>query len=249
MSNKKVTAKDIAGMIDHSLLKPEMTVKDVVDGCFLAKEYGCATVCVRPCDVPIATETLKNSEVLVSTVVGFPHGSNLTNVKVMEAELAIDSGCKELDMVLNIGRLKSGDFEYVENDIKAVCETAHKKGVIVKVILENYYLTDEEKEKACRISERAGADFVKTSTGYAGGGATIHDLKLMRSVSSDKMRVKAAGGVRTLDAVLEVRAVGAQRCGASATKEIVEEAMNREESGTLALPDATGDGLSTGDEY
>jgi deoxyribose-phosphate aldolase len=235
--SKTVTARDIAKMIDHSLLKPQMSTKEVIEGCELAKEYDCATVCVKPCDVETAYGILKGSDVIVTTVVGFPHGANLTEVKVMEAEIAIDQGCRELDMVLNIGRLRSGEYEYVEKDIKAVCDVARRRGVKVKVILENYYLTDEEKIKACKIAERAGAAWVKTSTGYAEGGATIHDLKLMREACSPSVQVKAAGGVRTLDAALAVRAVGGTRFGATATKKIVEDARKREAEGTLKLPD------------
>jgi len=237
MENTKVTAQDIAKMIDHSLLRPDMTKQEVIDGCLLAKEYDCATVCVKPCDVDVAMDILKDTDVLVTTVIGFPHGGNLTDAKVLESELAIGQGCKELDMVLNYGRLKSGDYDLVENDVRAVCDAAHQKGVIVKVILENFCLTDDEKVKACQICESAGADFVKTSTGYAAGGATIHDLKLMRSTCSDKVRIKAAGGVRTLDAALSVRAVGGVRFGATATKVIVEDARKREKEGTLKLPD------------
>lgn len=232
-----VTARDISKMIDHSLLKPEMTRQEVVEGCLLAKQYDCATVCVKPCDVELAREVLKGSDVLVTTVIGFPHGHHLTEVKVMEAEIAMSQGCQELDLVLNIGRLKSGDYDLVEKDIRLVCEAAHRRGVIVKVILENYYLTDEEKVKACEICEKAGADFVKTSTGYAKGGATIHDLKIMRRTCSQRVRVKAAGGVRTLDAALAVRAVGGVRFGCTATKKIVEDARQREKEGTLKIPD------------
>lgn len=233
----KVTAKDIAKMIDHSLLKPEMSKQEVLDGCRLAAEYDCASVCVKPCDVVLAKEALQGSDVLVTTVIGFPHGHHLTEIKVREAELAMNQGCVELDMVLNIGRLKSGDFDLVEDDIRAVCEASHKRGVIVKVILENAYLTDDEKKEACGICERAGADFVKTSTGYAGGGATIHDLKLMRASCSGKVRVKAAGGVRSLDSALAVRAVGGSRFGATATKKIMDEAFQREKDGTLRIPE------------
>lgn len=234
---KSVTARDIAKMIDHSLLRPDMTRQEVEQGCELAKEYDCATVCVKPCDVEVAYKILKDSDVVVTTVVGFPHGAHLTEVKVREAEIAMDQGCGELDMVLNIGRLKSGDLEYVESDIKAVCDAANKRNVKVKVILENFYLTDEEKVKACEMAERAGASWVKTSTGYAGGGATVHDLKLMRKTVSPSVQVKAAGGVRTLDAALAVRAVGGTRFGATATKKIIEEARERESSGTLQLPE------------
>jgi deoxyribose-phosphate aldolase len=233
----KVSAHEIAKMIDHSLLKPEMTRKEVEQGCLLAKEYDCATVCVKPCDVEIANEILKDTDVLVTTVIGFPHGSNLTEIKVKEAEIAIEQGCKELDLVLNIGRLKSGDYALVEEDIRSVCDVAHKHGVIVKVIFENFYLTDDEKKKACELSQNAGVDFVKTSTGYAGGGATVSDLKLMREACSPNVQIKAAGGVRTLDAALAVRALGCTRFGATATKAIIEEARQRESNGTLAIPD------------
>ena len=231
-----VTAREIALMIDHSLLKPEMTRQEVVDGCLLAKEYGCATVCVKPCDVEAAMEVLGGSEVLVTTVIGFPHGHHLTKVKLLEAQLAIEQGCKELDLVLNIGRLLSGDYDLVEEDIRAVCALSHSHGVIVKVILENFYLDEGLIARACEICERAGADFVKTSTGYAKGGATLDDLRLMRATCSEKVRVKAAGGVRSLDSALSVRAVGAVRFGATATKQIVEDARRREKEGTLKIP-------------
>ncbi len=226
--------EDIAKMIDHSLLRPELTTAQVREGLKLAKEYNTATVCVKPCDVSIAKEELTGTDVLVTTVVGFPHGAGKTDVKVFEARQAMEDGAVELDMVLNIGRLLSGDFEYVEKDIRAVVEAAHAKDVLVKVILENVYLTDELKEAACRICERAGADFVKTSTGFAAGGATIEDLKLMRKACSAKVRVKAAGGVRTLDGALAVRSTGAIRFGATATKAILDEARKRENEGTLS---------------
>ena len=233
---QKVTAKDIAKMIDHSLLRPQLTREEVIEGCQLAKKYDVASVCVKPCDVAIAAEVLKGSDVLVTTVIGFPHGSHRTDVKVFEAEKAIDDGAVELDMVLNIGRLLSREFDYVENDIKAVVDVAHRRGITVKVILENYYLTDELKEIACKICEKAGADFVKTSTGFAPGGATIEDLKLMRRMVSPSIRVKAAGGVRTLKGALAVRAVGGARFGATATQKIMEDAYQHEAAGTLVLP-------------
>gem|GEM_PF-42731 len=229
----KLTVRDIAKMIDHSLLRPEMTKEQVIEGCKLAKEYDVATVCVKPCDVAVAREVLKGTDVLVTTVIGFPHGSHRTETKVYEAELAMDDGAVELDLVLNIGRLLSREFDLVEKDIKAVVDVAHRRGVIVKVILENYYLTDELKEIACKICDRAGADFVKTSTGYAKGGATVADLKLMRRSTSPRMRVKAAGGVRTLDGALAVRACGGVRFGATATRAILEDARKREAEGTL----------------
>jgi deoxyribose-phosphate aldolase len=228
-----VTVKEIAKMIDHSLLRPELTEAQVREGCRLAREYDTASVCVKPCDVKIAKEELQGSDVLVTTVIGFPHGSNKTSVKVAEAVEAIDEGAAELDMVLNIGRLLSRQFDYVEADIKAVVDAAHSQGVLVKVILENCYLTDELKEIACRICEKVNADFVKTSTGFGTGGATLKDLELMRRTCSEKVRVKAAGGVRTLDGALEVRSKGAVRFGATATKAIIDEAEQREQSGTL----------------
>jgi deoxyribose-phosphate aldolase len=229
----KLTSRDIAQMIDHSLLRPELTKEQVIEGCRLAKEYSVASVCVKPCDVALAREELTGSDVINTTVIGFPHGASKTSVKVFEAEEALNDGAVELDMVLNIGRLLSGELSYVEQDIKAVVEVAHAKGAIVKVILENYYLTDDLKVTACRICEGAGADFVKTSTGFAGGGATIEDLKLMRLTCSPHVRIKAAGGVRTLDKALEVRSVGVVRFGATATKAIVDEAVKREKEGTL----------------
>lgn len=229
----KLTARDIAGMIDHSLLRPELTVEQIREGCRVAREYNAATVCVKPSEVGIVKEELDGSGVLVSTVIGFPHGSNKTEVKVYEAREAMKDGAVELDMVLNIGRLLSRDFDYVEKDISAVVEAAHEKNAIVKVILENAYLSDELKETACRICEKAGADFVKTSTGFAPSGATIEDLRLMRKACSPKVKVKAAGGVRTLDAALAVRSAGAVRFGATATKAIVDEAIKREQEGTL----------------
>lgn len=220
--------KDIAKMIDHSLLHPTMTIDIIKEGCRIAMEYDTATVCVKPSELALVTEELKGSGVLPTTVVGFPHGANKTSVKVFEAREAIADGAGELDMVLNIGRLLSGDFDYVENDIKAVVDAAHERGVIVKVIFENCYLTDDLKRKACEISERAGADFVKTSTGYGTGGATIEDIRLMRAACTDKVRIKAAGGVRTLEKALDVRAAGAVRFGATATKAIMEEARAKE---------------------
>jgi len=240
-----ITAKEIAAMIDHALLKPEMTKQDVIDGCLFAEEFGCAAVCVKPCDVEVAAEVLKGADVLVGSVIGFPHGHHLTEVKLLEAECALRQGCKELDMMLNIGRFLSGEDKLVEDDIRAVCELSHRQEAIVKVIIENYYMTDEQKVRACRICERAGADFVKTSTGYAVGGATIGDLHLMRKTCSDKVLVKAAGGVRTLDAALLARAAGAVRVGTTASKAIITEAHQREKAGTLKIPELAGE-LETG---
>lgn len=226
-----ITVQDIAKMIDHSLLKPELTEQEVREGCRIARQYDVASVCVKPCDVTIAREELRGSSVLVTTVIGFPHGANTTGMKVLEAEEAIRDGAVELDMVLNIGRLLSGQLEVVEEDIRAVVYAAHQHQAAVKVILENCYLTDELKETASRLCERAGADFIKTSTGYGSGGATIADLELMRRATGPGIQIKAAGGVRTLDHALAVRATGATRFGATATIAILEEARMRVANG------------------
>jgi deoxyribose-phosphate aldolase len=234
LDSKTITYEQLAKVIDHSLLRPELTEADVIAGCELAARYHVATVCVKPCDVKLAKELLKESGVLVSTVVGFPHGSNLTAIKVAEAEKAMDEGARELDMVLNIGQLRSGKHDFVCEDIKAVCDAAHARDVKVKVIFENAYLTDEEKVTACKLSEAAGADWVKTSTGFASGGATLEDLRLMRANVSEKVQVKAAGGVRTLPALLEVIDAGVTRCGATATATILDDFKRLKEGEPLA---------------
>lgn len=217
------TCDDIAKMIDHSLLRPELTVEDIRKGCQIARKYKVATVCCAPCDVHTVMELLVGSGVKTTTVIGFPHGYNATATKVFEAKQAIQDGAVELDMVLNIGKLLSGDYDYVREDIQAVVEVAHPRNVPVKVIFENYYLTDEQKKIACRLCEEAGADFVKTSTGFAAGGATLEDLQLMRDNVSEKVQVKAAGGVRDLDMALKVREIGCTRFGATRTETIMEE--------------------------
>jgi len=240
LNSKTITYEQLAKVIDHSLLKPELTEADVIEGCELAHRYHTATVCVKPCHVTLAAEVLKNSDVLVSTVVGFPHGSNLTEIKVAEAIKAMEDGAFELDMVLNIGQLRSGKTDYVRDDIKAVCDAAHARGVKIKVIFENAYLTDEEKVTACKLSEEAGADWVKTSTGFAPGGATLDDLRLMRANVSEKVQVKAAGGVRTLPAILEVIDVGVTRCGATATATILDDFKAQQEGRQVeSKPDET----------
>ncbi len=228
-----LTPHDIAKMLDHSTLQPYLTEEDIRKGCQLALKYDCASVCARPCDVPILAEMLKGSDVKVCTVIGFPHGSHETAIKVAEAKLALEEGCQELDMVLNIGKLLHGDLDYVKAEIQQIASLAHANGAIVKVILETCYLNDEQKKTACRLSEEAGADFVKTSTGYGSKGCTIEDLKLMRAAVSAHVRVKGSGGIRDLDTVLSARAVGASRCGVSATAKIMEEAEARYAAGTL----------------
>ena len=227
LNSKTITYEQLAKVIDHSLLRPELTEADVIAGCELAHRYHVATVCVKPCHVTLAVEALAESDVIVSTVVGFPHGGSLTEVKVSEAEQAIEDGALELDMVLNIGQLRSGKYDFVGADIKAVCDTAHARGAKVKVIFENAYLTDEEKVIACKLSEEAGADWVKTSTGFAPSGATLADLRLMRENVSSKVQVKAASGVRSLDTILPVIDVGCTRVGATATAAILDEFEQR----------------------
>jgi len=229
-----LTPKDIAGMLDHSTLQPYLTEADIRHGCQVAMKYGTASVCARPCDVPILAEMLAGSPVKVCTVIGFPHGAHETAIKAAEAERALRQGCQELDMVQNIGKLKGGDTAYVESEIRQLAEIAHGAGAILKVILETCYLTEEEKILACRLSEAAGADFVKTSTGYGSAGCTLEDLRLMRASVSEKVRIKGSGGIRDLDTVLSARAVGASRCGVSATEKIMAEAQKRYVDGTLA---------------
>ena len=238
----KYTYEELAGMIDHSLLHPTMTDDELRAGCEAAKKYGVASVCIKPYAVKMAAELLEGSPVAVGCVIGFPHGNSLTEVKRFATELACRDGAVEIDMVANTGKALSGEWDYVEADIRAVADEAHSHGAIVKVIFENDFLeTDEQKIRLCEICERAGADFVKTSTGYgfvkgpdgkySYEGATEHDLRLMREHCSEKVQVKAAGGVRDLDALIKVRDLGGARCGASATVAMMEEAKRREAAG------------------
>ena len=218
-----LTERDIAKTIDHSLLRPELDDAFIEAGCRLAAKYDVASVCCRPTDVARAVELLRGTDVKVGSTIGFPHGNHLTSTKVDEARRALADGATELDMVLQIAALKSGRDADVQSDIAAVVDVAHAAGAIVKVIFENAYLTDDEKVRACHLSEAAGADFVKTSTGFAPGGATHDDLRLMRANTSLHVRIKAAGGVRTLDALLAVMELGVTRIGATATETIIED--------------------------
>ena len=227
LSIEHLTERDIAKTIDHSLLRPELDDAFVEDGCRLAARYDVASVCVRPVDVRRAAELLRGTDVAVGTTVGFPHGNHRTEVKVLEARQALDDGATELDMVLKIGALKSGRDADVLEDIRAVVDAGHAGGALVKVIFENAYLTDDEKIRACRLTAEAGGDFVKTSTGFAATGATHDDLRLMRANTPPHIQVKAAGGVRTLDALLEVMALGVTRIGATATETIIEDFRQR----------------------
>jgi deoxyribose-phosphate aldolase len=220
---ENLTERDIAKTIDHSLLRPELDDAFVEAGCRLAAEYDVASVCVRPVDVRRAVAILAGTDVKVGTVIGFPHGSSRTATKVQEAHWALEDGAAELDMVIDIGALKSGRDADVQADITAVVNVAHAGRAIVKVILENAYLTDDEKVRGSRLTEAAGAEFVKTSTGFAPGGATHEDLALMRRTVSPHVQVKAAGGVRTLDALIDVMNLGTTRVGATATKTIIDD--------------------------
>ena len=219
----KLGYRDIAKTIDHSLLRPELDDQFLEDNLQLALDYDVASVTMRPADVVRAARVVTGSDVKVGTVVGFPHGNHLTESKVFETQRALEQGAQEIDMVLLIGALKSGRDDGVERDIRAVVDVSHGGGAIVKVIFENAYLTDDEKVRACRLAETAGADFVKTSTGFAPTGATHEDLRLMRANVSENVQVKAAGGVRTLDALLAVMSLGVTRIGATATKTILDE--------------------------
>ncbi len=244
---ENVTERQLAKTIDHSLLKPELDDAFIEDGCRLAAEYDVASVCVRPADVTRAKALLEGTDVAVGTVIGFPHGSSTTATKVFEAKEALANGATELDMVIQIGALRSGRDEDVRADIAAVVEVAHAAGAIVKVILENAYLTDEEKERGSRLAEVAGADFVKTSTGFAPSGATHEDLALMRRVTSPHVQVKAAGGVRTLDDLLAVMNLGVTRIGATQTKPILDDFRARRAG--AAAPSGAGAGASDAGAY
>ena len=213
---------NLAGMIDHTLLKPDATPDQIAQLCFEARKYGFASVCVNPAWVSLCAQLLQGSPVKVCTVIGFPLGASATEVKVFETQNAIDQGATEIDMVINIGALKARDLELVARDIRGVVEASHARGAIVKVIIEAALLTDEEKTIACLLSKEAGADFVKTSTGFASGGATVHDVALMRRAVGPEMGVKAAGGVRTYEDAEKMIKAGATRIGASAGVKIIQ---------------------------
>jgi deoxyribose-phosphate aldolase len=221
------SVESLAKVIDHSLLNPVMTDRVLLEGIEIAKKHKTASVCIKPYFVSKAAELLKGSGVAVGTVIGFPHGGNTTAAKVAEAQQAIRDGATELDMVVNIGKVLSEDWEYVENDLRSVVAVCQAHRAVSKIIFENCYLEDRHKIQLCRISEKIGADFVKTSTGYGSGGATNEDLKLMRANVSSKVQVKAAGGVRDLNRLLEVLDLGVTRVGATATVKMLEEAAQR----------------------
>ena len=215
-----------ASLIDHTLLKPEASRDDIRKLCQEAVRFGFASVCINPWNVPLAAELVRGSKVKVCTVIGFPLGATLSQVKIHEAEEAIKLGAQEVDMVINIGALKSGQDDVVESDIRGVVEAAHRGGAICKVIFETSLLTVEEKVRAALASKRAGADFVKTSTGFSAGGATAEDVALMRAVVGTDIGVKASGGVRTFDDLKKMVCAGATRIGASASVKIMEQAAS-----------------------
>lgn len=221
------TVGEIARMIDHSLLNPALTDGELEKGCQVARAYNVASACIKPYYLKRCAELLAGSSVAPSTVIGFPHGGHATAVKTAEVEQALRDGGRELDFVVNIGKVLGGDWTFVREEIEEVADRTHAGGAIVKVIFENCYLRDEHKVRLCEICGEVGADFVKTSTGYGPGGAAIEDLKLMRRHSPPGVQVKAAGGIRTLDALLEVRALGVTRIGATRTAEILEDCKAR----------------------
>jgi deoxyribose-phosphate aldolase len=225
------TYYDLAKMIDHSLLNPTLTANQLEEGIQLALAYDVASVCIMPYYLKHCSSRLHGSTVKASTTIGFPHGGNPTEIKVAEAKKAAADGGEELDMVVNISQVLSGNWDFVANDIAAVATVAHDAGQKVKVIFENCYLNNEQKTNLCRICGEIGVDWVKTSTGYAPGGATLDDLRLMRRHSPPTVQVKAAGGVRDLDTLLAVREIGVTRCGATRTAAMLDEARNR-----LSLP-------------
>ena len=218
------TLAELAKMFDHSLLQPALTDAEMDRGLEVAIEYNVASVCIKPYAVRRAARMLAGTTIHTSTVIGFPHGGNLTRVKAYESEQAIADGAVELDMVVNIGKVLSADWSYVTDDIRAVVDLAHKAGAKVKVIFENHFMKDEQKRELCRICGEVRADWVKTSTGYAETGATLEDLKLMRACSPPWVQVKAAGGVRTFERLMEVRALGVTRVGSTSTKQILDDA-------------------------
>jgi len=221
------TYSDIAKMIDHSLLNPSLTVAELEAGCELARRYDVASVCILPYYVGRSAELLAGTTVQPSTTIGFPHGGHTTAIKLAEADQALKDRATELDMVINISKSRSGDWQYVKREIQLLTEFTHARGAKIKVIFENAYQTNENKIRLCEICGEVGVDWVKTSTGYAPSGATIDDLRLMRKHSPPRVQVKAAGGIRTFEALLEARRIGVTRVGASRTSEMLEECRQR----------------------
>lgn len=233
----KVSLPQLAKMIDHSLLHPTLTDAEIRDGLLLSKKYKVATACIKPYSIPLAREILSGTGVLICPVIGFPHGNSTTAIKAQEAAAAVDAGGDEIDMVVNIGKVLGGDWEYVTDEIRQINQAVTSRGAILKVIFENDYLTETHIVTLCRICSELSVAFVKTSTGYGFvkqpnglytySGATLPHLRLMRETSSPQVQIKAAGGIRTLDDLLRVRAIGVTRVGATATATILEEAIKR----------------------
>ncbi len=221
--NMEISKEKIASMIDHTILKSNATKEEIENLCQEAKKYTFASVCVNPCYVQLVADKLKDTKVKVCTVIGFPLGANTTAVKEYEAKKAVEEGAHEVDMVINVGALKDCDYEYIENDIRTVVQSSYP--AVTKVIIETCYLTDEEKEIACRLSKKAGAHFVKTSTGFGTGGATTHDIALMRRTVGDGMQIKASGGIRTSSDALSMIEAGADRLGTSNSVKIISEML------------------------
>ncbi len=233
------TYVDIAKMIDHSLLNPALTVAELESGCALARQYDVASVCILPYYVSRSRELLAGSTVVASTTIGFPHGGHRTAVKLFEAKQALADGARELDVVINISQACSGNWDYVEDELQQLTTLIHASGAKVKVIFENAYHDNAAKIRLCEICGAIGVDWVKTSTGYAASGATLEDLRLMRQHSPRSVQVKAAGGIRTLDALLEVREIGVSRVGATRTAEMLEDCRRR-----LGMPSLAEAGVS-----
>jgi deoxyribose-phosphate aldolase len=221
------TLEQVAKTIDHSILKPDFTYADVEAGAQLALKFNTASYCIRPMDVEAAAKALVGSTVNVCTVIGFPHGSTTSAVKAFETADAIKNGAVEIDMVINVSALLSGDYDFVEQDIRGVVEVAHAAGASVKVIFETAFLNDELIIKACELTERAGADYVKTSTGFASEGATLHNVELMKATVGDRLKVKSSGGVRTLEQLIDYMDAGVTRSGCSATQQVLEEFITK----------------------
>lgn len=223
-----LTAEKLAKVFDHAILRPDQTTEDVIKGCELAKKYDLASVCVKPCDIAQAAELLQGTDVMVGTVISFPHGNSSTAAKVAESLQAIEDGAIELDVVLNIGHLRSGLYKQVEQELSEIITKSKEKKpeVSFKIIFETAYLTNEQIVKACEISQAAGAHFVKTSTGFAPAGATYEHIKLMRESVPSNMEVKASGGIKTLDQVLKFLELGATRIGSSSSDQIVDAFKN-----------------------
>lgn len=236
-----ITYETIAKRLDHSLLGPALTERELEAGCRLAVEYQVASVCIKPYAVPMASRILSGSDVAVGTTIGFPHGGHRTDVKVFEAERAMDDGANELDMVINIGQALGGEWDAVQADIAAVNDAVHRRGALLKVIFENCYLKPEQIAKLSQLCGEVGADFIKTSTGYGTGGATRDDLILMRRSAPPQVRLKAAGGVRDLDAAIEVTLLGCDRIGASRTAEILDDLRARLANGPISASPGTGE--------